>query len=135
MSGYSVGTVYNLDSDINCFGGMRPDIVGICGEEFKVADWKEFWIKFNEVMYNIDKTLYMKMSQMDDATWAPLTSNVRDYRFNHDLENGVWLNTIIVPYSILNSLSEMINYIDKVKNTNYRDEIWITVRKIPKSDY
>ena len=135
MSGYSVGTVYNLDSDINCFGGMRPDIVGICGEEFKVADWKEFWIKFNEVMYNIDKSLYMKMSQMDDATWAPLTSNVRDYRFNHDLENGIWLNTVIVPYSILNSLSEMINYIDKIKNTNYRDEIWITVRKIPKSDY
>ena len=135
MSGYSVGTIYNLDSDINCFAGVRPEVVGICGEEFKVGDWKEFWIKFNEVMYNIDKQLYMKMSQMDDATWAPLTSNVRDYRFNQEIDNNIWLNTVIVPYSILNSLSEMINYIDKVKNTNYRDEIWITVRKIPKSDY
>lgn len=136
VSGYSIGLVYNLDSDISSFAGVRPDIVGICGQEFKVVDWKEMWIKFNEVIYKMDKELYYKMSKMKDATWSPLTSANRDYRFNHELDKDeLYLNTVIIPYCILTSMSEMINYIDKIKDTNYRDEIWITVKKKPKNDY
>lgn len=133
MSGYAVGTVYNLDSDINSFGGKNPDIIGICGEEFKITDWIDFWIKFNEVIYKIDKDLYNKMSRLDNGIWNPLISNVQNYKFSHKLDDGLFLNTIMIPYNILIYISEMINYIDKVKGTNYRDEIWITVRKKPQS--
>lgn len=136
MSGYSIGTVYNLDSDINSFGGQIPDIIGICGEEFKINNWIDFWIKFNEVIYKIDKTLYHKMAAQENAIWFPLISNIQSYKYNHELEKDkVYLNTIIVTYNIINYINEMINYIDKIKGTNYRDEIWITVRKKSKTNH
>lgn len=123
---FDVGNIVTLDSDFGIFTGRKPDILSVSDKEQPVKFWRDILREVIRILYNRDS---------DSFRQAVLMENVpRRANLFHDTEtiNKTYIENLNFNFdteSCLKITKKLVENFDSICGTNFKEEIWFTLKK------
>ena len=125
--------ICTLDSDFGIFTGKKPALLSISNVEKEIKNWRDFLREIIKMLYAIDKNIFKEIIQMDNVPrgkklFSTNEKNVYEplqidenffvaYKYDFNTETTFKIAKILVE-----------NF-DSVCGTNFKEEIWFTLKK------
>ena len=114
-------TVFTLDDDAEFFTGKKPETVSIAKVE--IQTWKNFLSEVLKFLCSKDKNIFEQ---------AVKQNNIAKRVQENILKNLNTFDFVDVPLStkyILRLTKNLVENFDSLADTNFKDEIWFTLKK------
>lgn len=126
------GNVFTFDSDLGIFTGTKPATISIMNVEKEIKTWREFLREIMKTLCTLEKNIFKKIIQNDNVPrgrklfsteeknlWRPIKIDENFYvedSFDFDTETALKISKVLVE-----------NF-DLEGDTNFKDEIWFTLK-------
>ena len=118
-------TVFNLDSDFGALTGKNPATLSIAGKEIKMLHWNPMLREIVRQLYALDKDIFRQATQQDNVRKSLFATTPTEFKIDEEFYMSTKRYDAKVCLTFAKILTE--NF-DVLKGTNFKDDIWFTLR-------
>ena len=116
---------FDLDSDFSAFKHKRPAKLFIFGAEIKMTSWNPMLREIVRQLYKLDKDIFRQATQKNNVRRGLFPTEPTDFQ----IDDGFYMRTGFDTETCLNYAKILVENFDKLSGTNFKDEIWFTLRE------
>jgi len=125
------GKTYDLTADFDSFSGLKPSFVGVCDEEIEVSNWSDFLVFTARKFYEKNPLIMDELAKnqaLFPGNKQVISHSCSDMRRYGEVGGNWYILTNFDSQSILECIEAIANIFDKKFETNYKEDIWFTIK-------
>ena len=115
---------FNLDSDFGALTGKNPATLSIAGNEIKMPYWNHMLREIVRQLYALDKDTFRRAAKQDNVPKRLFTATPTE----HKLDDGFYMTGGFEAKICLKFAKVLTENFDALGGTNFKSEIWFTLR-------
>lgn len=115
---------FNLDSDFGALTGKKPATLSIAGNEIQMPTWIGLLREIVRQLYAHDKDAFRRATQQDNVRKSLFTATPTDFK----IDDGFYMTGGFSTEDCLKFAKVLTENFDALGDTNFKSEIWFTLR-------
>lgn len=126
-----IGDFFNLDSDFGALKSTKPSSVFISNTEVKISNWSDLLREIVKKLYDHDKDIFCRAAQMENVPRRnKLFSEVeKTFRYEFKINEHYYMASGWGTEKLLRIVKVLVENFDRLSGTNFREDIYFTLRR------
>lgn len=121
-------TFYTFESEFGQFTYKVLDTVSILGKEYKITYWIDMVRTIAKIFYYTDKDTFKQAVQQDTRLSKFFSTAPENLTSPVQIDTDYYIGGGIDTKNCLKFARTIVENFDRLKGTNYRDDIWFTIK-------
>lgn len=121
----SAPEIFNLDSDFNAFTSTHPATFSISNTAQEISTWRELLREVVRKFYALDSDNFRRATQLENVPKKLFSSEPRNFKIDDNFYMKIDFDT----KTCLRATKILVENFDRLGGTNFKDEIWFTLRQ------
>ncbi len=117
-------SIFGLDSDFNTFTNTKPATILFSGSEKTISSWRDLLREIIKQLYALDKDIFRKATQQGNVRRSLFSTDAGNFQIDNDFYMKIDFDTA----SCLRYTKILTENFDALGDTNFKSEIWFTLR-------
>ena len=122
-----VENIFTLDADFGIFTGKKPAILSISDKEFEIKTWRDLMTKIFKTLYALDKENFKLAAQKENVPINLFSDTKQNSCIMVD--ENFYFKANFDTERCLRIIEIFVENFDEVCGTNFKEEIWFTLKK------
>ena len=120
-----VAEIFTLDSDLNAFTSTRPATFSVSNMAQEISTWRELLREVVRKFYTLDGDTFRRAAQMENVPKRLFQTEPTNFK----IDDGFYMKIDFDTKTCLRSTKILVENFDRLGGTNFKDEIWFTLRQ------
>lgn len=121
----STEEIFYLDSDFKAFKDTHPATLSIAGKEITMPYWNHMLREVVRQLYTLDADTFRQATQMENVRQNLFTAEPNDFK----IDDNFYMKAGFDTETCLKIIKTLAENFDALADTNFRKDIWFTLKK------